>query len=164
MATSQGGLSRAELRTWLRFTSGVFALFQALDKQLREESGVSLDDFGLLRPLWAAPDSVLNMSDLADQLSFSPSRLSHAVQRMEDKGWAQREPSSEDKRAKRVRLTPAGRAVFTGAWPGHAQQVRDLLLSQLDDDERETFEDTFRRIRSAARDPHPATDSTSTHP
>ena len=157
MGSSRDGLSRAELRTWRRFTSGVFALFQALDRQLRRDSGLSLDDFGVLRPLWAAPNSALKMKDLADQLSFSPSRLSHAVQRMETKGWVQRESTTDDKRVRTVRLTPAGEAIFADAWPGHARLIRELLLTQLDDAERQMFENTFSKIRRAARNPDPRT-------
>ena len=42
--TSSRGLTRAELRTWRRLLTGISALFQALDRQLRDEAGVSLFD------------------------------------------------------------------------------------------------------------------------
>ena len=151
MAEPTRGLSRSELRTWRRFTSGVVALLQVLDRDLRDDIGVSLDDFGVLRPLWASPESVVPMSVLADQLAFSPSRLSHTVRRLEDKGWVRREPSSEDKRVKLVRLTSSGEALFADAWPRHAQLIRELFLSQLDDHERNVTEETFAKVRKAAR-------------
>lgn len=155
MVSTRSGLTRTELRTWRRFTSGVSALLEALDRQLRDDSGLSLDDFEVLRPLWATPDSALRMSDLADQLSYSPSRLSHAVQRMEDKGWVEKESSPDDRRVRMVRLTSAGNRLFADAWPGHSQMIRELLLTQLDDHERQVFEDTFSKIRRSARHSHP---------
>ena len=152
MTRSKDGLTRSELRTWKRLTSATAALFQALDQELRSDTGVSLDDFAVLRPLWAAPETPLRMSELADQLSFSPSRLSHAIKRMEEKGWVRRESSSDDGRVRLVRLTPAGLDVFHRAWPGHAQMIRALFLDQLDDHEREVLERGFSKIRRAARD------------
>ena len=149
MDSTKEGLTRAELRTWKGFLSGVSALFDALDRDLRDTAGMSLDDFGLLRPLWASPNSALSMSELGDQLAFSPSRLSHAVQRMEANGWVTKERSTEDKRVKLVRLTPKGRNVFREAWPRHAQLVRELFLDQLE--QREAIIHAFTMVRRAAR-------------
>lgn len=149
--SSEEGLSRAELRTWRRFTSGTFALLGALDRDLRDRTGMSLDDFGVLRFLWSAPDSALRMTDLADEMAFSASRLSHAVQRMEDKGWVRREPSPDDRRVRLVLLTSEGRATFEAAWPEHAALIRELFLDQLDDERRTAIVDVFTRVNRAVR-------------
>ena len=144
-------LSRAELRTWRRFLNGVSGLFLALDRDLRDNSGLSLDDFGLLRPLWESRDAALTMSELADELGFSPSRTSHAVERMEAKGWVTREPSPDDGRAKLVKLTPAGTEVFREVWPQHAHLVRQLFLAQMTPEERATLAAVFARVSKASR-------------
>lgn len=144
-------LSRAELRTWRRFLNGVSALFRTLDRDLRDNSGVSLDDFGLLRPLWESRDAVLTMTELADELDFSPSRTTHAVQRMEAKGWVTREPSPDDGRVKLVKLTPTGAEIFREAWPHHAHLVRELFLAQMSVEERATLAAVFARVSKASR-------------
>jgi DNA-binding MarR family transcriptional regulator len=151
METPREGLSLSELRTWRRFTKGVFSLLNVLDRQLRADAGISFDDFGILRPLWASPEGSVRMSELAESLSFSPSRLSHAVQRLEDKGWVVRERASDDGRSKLVRLTPTGQHVFRDAWPGHSHLIRTLLLDQLDGPSRAVITDALTRVDSAAR-------------
>lgn len=152
------GLSRAELRTWRRFLNGVSGLFRALDRDLRDNSGVSLDDFGLLRPLWESRDAALTMSELADELGFSASRTSHAVERMEARGWVTREPGANDKRVKLVKLTPAGTEVFQEVWPHHALLVRELFLAQMTPEERATLAAVFARVSEASRSQHRETD------
>lgn len=151
MAAETTGLTRAELRIWRRFLNGVSGLFRALDRDLRDNSGVSLDDFGLLRPLWESRDSALTMSQLADELGFSPSRTSHAVERMEAKGWVTREPSPDDGRVKLVKLTPAGTEIFHEVWPDHANLVRELFLAQMTSEERATLVAVFARVSEASR-------------
>ena len=151
MSTTGRGLSRRDLATWVRFTSGLSALIQALDCRLRDESGLSVDDFGVLRAVWAAPKSGIPMSELADELSFSVSRLTHVMQRMESKGWVQRRTLDEDKRVKMVSLTDKGRQRFRDAWPSHAEAIRELFLDQLTDDDRISIENTFSRIRKNLR-------------
>lgn len=145
------GLSRAELRTWRRFLNGVSGLFRALDRDLRDNSDVSLDDFGLLRPLWESRDAALSMSELADELGFSPSRTSHAVERMAARGWVTTEPSAKDGRVKLVKLTPAGTEVFQEVWPRHAHLVRELFLAQMTPEERATLASVFARVGKASR-------------
>ena len=91
------------------------------------------------------------MSELADELSFSVSRLTHVIQRMESKGWVQRRTPDEDKRVKMVSLTDKGRQRFGDAWPSHAEAIRELFLDQLTDDDRISIENTFSRIRKNLR-------------
>ena len=146
MGASNGQLNRAELRKWVQFLSGTRSLFQALDQRLRQECGLSMDDFEVLAAIQWAPDP--KMGDLAHLVSFSPSRLTNVIQRMEANGWVERETTSDDKRVKVVSLTRSGKRVLDDAWPSHAQVVRELFLDQLDEDS-ETFIDTFRRIRKA---------------
>lgn len=124
------------------------SLSQALDRRLRDQAGLSLSDFEVLAAIQRSPE--IRMSDLAEMVSFSPSRLSHVVRRMEARGWVEACASPTDKRSKIVRLTQAGRGVLDRAWPPHARAIRDLFLDQITEDAREAFDDTLRRIRKAA--------------
>ena len=128
---------------------GTRSLFQALDRRLRDECGLSMDDFDVLAAIQRSSDS--KMSDLAADLSFSPSRLTNVIQRMEHNGWVERQATSEDKRVKTLSLTTAGRRVLDEAWPRNAQAIRELFLDQVTDEDRRILDDTFTRIRKAAR-------------
>ena len=103
-------------------------MFNALDRQLRDESGMSHDDYQILSRLHRAPGRALRMSELAADVGFSPSRLSHAVRRMEEEGWIERTPSEIDRRGTEARLTDVGARVVEDASPGHLALVRRLTF------------------------------------
>ena len=77
------------------------------------------------------------MGDLADFLQFSPSRMSHAVSRMERDGWVLRRRCQSDGRGQEAMLTARGRAALEQAAPGHVREVRRLFIDQLSPEERE---------------------------
>jgi DNA-binding MarR family transcriptional regulator len=144
------GLTMSELRTWRRVGTGLSRLMSALDRQLRDESGLSADDFGILATLSATPGDALRMTELADRLSFSPSRLSHAVGRMEEFGWVVREDTPADRRGRLAHLTPEGERILRAAWPGHATLIRELLIDPLEPGQFEELDAIFVRISRAA--------------
>ena len=128
---------------------GTRSLFHALDRRLRDESGLSMDDFEVLAAIQRRTH--VRMNDLAGDLSYSPSRLTHVIQRMEDRGWVERKPATADKRAKTLTLTAVGQDTLDAAWPRHAEAIRGLFLAQLDDEHRQAIETAFTRIRAATR-------------
>lgn len=121
-------LNRSELRSWLTLMTGIQSLLDALDRQLREDSGISHDDYRMLGSLYRAPGRVKRMSDLAREMSFSPSRLTHAASRLESHGWVARSRSGEDGRGVEIRLTDAGAAKAREASQGHLELVRQLVF------------------------------------
>jgi DNA-binding MarR family transcriptional regulator len=144
-------LNRRELKSWRRFIAGTGALLGALDRQLRDDSGLSLDYFGVLSHLSQSPGTSMRMTELAEALSFSASRLSHAVASMERNGWVERTSSPDDGRVRVASLTESGARILQEAWPGHAGAIRRLLLDHLDDAELSVLSDAFTRIDQAAR-------------
>jgi len=150
MADSQRtGLTMAELRTWRRVISGFGRLTRALDRQLRDDTGLSLDDFGILSVLASTPGNTMRMAELADRLSFSPSRLSHAIERMERQGWVVRERSSNDRRGRVAHLTSHGDGILRAAWPEHAALIRHLVFDPLSAEQLEEFEAILSLISRA---------------
>ena len=71
------------------------------------------------------------MSELADATRSSRSRLSHAVARLEERGWLKRVECATDKRGQVAVLTDAGYAALVDAAPGHVEAVRKLMIDQL---------------------------------
>jgi DNA-binding MarR family transcriptional regulator len=62
---------------------------------------------------------------------YSPSRLSHAVARLESEGWVRRERHPDDRRTTIAQLTDEGMAVVKAAAPGHVAEVRRILFDVL---------------------------------
>ena len=71
------------------------------------------------------------MSRLASVTNASPSKLSHAARKLEERGYLEREPDPDDGRCIRAVLTPRGRHVVVTTAPGHVAAVRELFLDPL---------------------------------
>jgi DNA-binding MarR family transcriptional regulator len=124
-----------EQRTWRAFFAASQLLFDRLDRELQRDAGIPHTYFEILVRLSEAPDRHLRMSDLARHTRSSRSRLSHAVARLEERGWVVRRDCDTDKRGQLAALTDAGMAALTAAAPGHVAGVRAHLFDQLTADQ-----------------------------
>ncbi|PRY17992.1 MarR family winged helix-turn-helix transcriptional regulator [Kineococcus rhizosphaerae] len=124
-------LDEAEQATWRTFLSTVQLLLDRFDRQLQHDSGIVLTYYEMLVRLSEAPERSLRMSELAESSLSSRSRVSHAVARMEERGWVRRQSCPTDGRGFIAVLTDAGHEALAAAAPGHVETVRDALFDQL---------------------------------
>lgn len=117
--------------TWRTFLSTMQLLLDRFDRQLQQDSGIVLTYYEMLVRLSEAPDRSLRMSELAESSLSSRSRVSHAVARMEERGWVRREACPTDGRGYLAVLTDEGFAALAQAAPGHVETVRRDLFDQL---------------------------------
>ena len=125
-------LDEAEMQAWLRLLRVVMLLPGALDRQLRQDAGLTHASYMVLACLSDAPDRSMRMSELARMTATSQSRLSHSVAALEQRGWVQRRPCPQDKRGQLAQLTDAGVQVLVDTAPGHVAKVRSLVFDGLD--------------------------------
>jgi len=128
-------LTEPQQRQWRAFRDGTALLFDVLARELDDGSGLSLGEYEVLVRLSEAPGHALRMSELADDLAHSRSRLTHTVARMERDGIVRREPARDDARGVNCVLTERGWRVLVAAAPGHVESVRAHLVDVLDDDQ-----------------------------
>jgi DNA-binding MarR family transcriptional regulator len=143
-------LDEAEMAAWLPLVRLVTLLPQRLDGQLREDAGIGHVYYQILAMLSQARDEHLRMSELAGLTAISPSRLSHAVAALEDRGWVTRCPAATDRRGQLTRLTPAGRAAVEQIAPGHVAEVRRLVFDRLTSDEVDQLTGIAAKLLDAA--------------
>ena len=124
-------LSADEQRAWRAFLAATQTLFSAVETQLQRASGIPLGYYEILVRLSEAEDRSLRMSKLAEVSTSSKSRLSHAVARLEERGWVERLDCETDRRGQVARLTDAGFKVLAAAAPAHVEQVRLSLFDRL---------------------------------
>lgn len=117
-----------------------------LNRQLQDDSGLSLADYDVLVPLSEAGDGRLRVYELASWLGWEQSRLSHQVARMQRRGLVDREECRSDRRGAFVVLTASGRAAIESAAPGHADTVRRLLFEDLTPGQVATLAAVARRV------------------
>ena len=106
-------------------------LFDALDRQLQRDSGIPHAYYEILVRLSETECRSMRMSELADATRSSRSRLSHAVARLEERGWLKRVDCATDKRGQVAILTDKGFAALVDAAPGHVETVRRHVIDQL---------------------------------
>jgi DNA-binding MarR family transcriptional regulator len=129
--TTTRWLTAEEQRVWRQFLTACQSLFGAIDGQLLRDSGLPHGYYEILVHLSEAPDRALRMSQLAAASTFSKSRLSHAVSRLEERGIVVRVDCATDRRGQIAQLTDEGLAVLEAAAPGHVEQVRRSLIDAL---------------------------------
>lgn len=115
-------------RRWLRLNAELPAV---LHRELQADAGLSLSDFEVLVKLTDVPDGRVRVTDLARELNWERSRVSHHVTRMERRGLVERSECRDDGRGAWVVLTEQGRCAIERAAPGHAATVRRLIFDNL---------------------------------
>lgn len=124
-------LTSDELRAWMALNAMTETLPAALEAQLKRDSGLNLFDYYVLAALSEAPGRTLGMSHLALMAQGSPSRLSHAVGRLEKQGWVVRRPDPDDGRLTEASITAAGMRKIRSAAPAHVREARRLVVDRL---------------------------------
>jgi DNA-binding MarR family transcriptional regulator len=128
-------LTAEQERVWRNWVAANVQLPTALHRQLQNDSDLSLQDFEVLVYLTDTEEGRLRVSDLARELQWERSRLSHHVKRMAARELVCREGCTEDGRGAFVVITPRGRRAIEQAAPGHARTVRSLVFDSLTEDE-----------------------------
>jgi DNA-binding MarR family transcriptional regulator len=124
-------LDADEQRAWRAYMYSWMLLEDRLDRELTREAGISHAYYEILVQLSETEGRALRMSELAERCLSSRSRLSHAVSRLEERGWVRRQVCAEDGRGQLAVLTDEGFAALAAAAPIHVESVRAHLFDQL---------------------------------
>ncbi len=120
-------LTPDQQRVWRLYLLGSARIDQYLDEDLRT-FGIDLAEYEILVCLSESENWQLRMSDLADQVHQSRSRLSHAITRLGKNGLVTRRRSKADRRGVYARLTDKGFNLLKQAAPHHVEAVRRILV------------------------------------
>ncbi|KAA9393309.1 MarR family transcriptional regulator [Kocuria coralli] len=124
-------LSPEEHEAWLALISVMFKTPGTIERQLLEDSQLSLAEYLVLAILSEAPDRQCRMSDLATATFTAQSRLSRIVTRLEAQKLIERSGNTADKRIVVAMLTDAGMARVEAAAPQHVTHVRNAIFDRL---------------------------------
>jgi DNA-binding MarR family transcriptional regulator len=124
-------LDAEEQRAWRAWLYSTQLLQDRLERELMRATGIPHAYYEILVQLSETPDRRMRMSELADRCLSSRSRLSHAVSRLEERGWVRRQVCAEDGRGLLAVLTDEGFAALEAAAPVHVEGVRTHLFDQL---------------------------------
>ena len=124
-------LDEDQLDAWKKFVAVVELLPGVLDSQLQRDAELSHFEYFVLAMLSEAPNHTLRMTGLASATNATLPRLSHVASRLEKKGFVERKPCKEDKRATNAHLTDAGWEKVVATAPGHVNTVRENVIDPL---------------------------------
>jgi len=118
-------------RAWTAFMRAQLRMNYEMNRQLQSDAGLSLSDYDVLAALSRAPDGRMQVTDLAAELAWERSRVSHQLRRMGERGLTERRPSTVDGRATDAQLTKKGHDAIAQAAPAHVDLVRRLFFDPL---------------------------------
>jgi len=142
-------LSNDEQCTWRTYLRMSSLLPAALNRELQQDSGLTLPEYEVLVQLSETPRHRLRPFQICEALNWEQSRLSHQLTRMERRGLVSRHECEADGRGAFIELTAAGADAIAGAAPRHVAAVRRLVFDRLSDAQRVAFEDACAAIVTA---------------
>ena len=144
-------LTDAQTNAWRSLVLAAHSLEGALDRQSRRDGGIPHSHYKLLVLMYEVGEPGIPMSVLADQLQYSPSRLTHALASLERSGWARRERSAADGRIQLASITESGAAVVRAVTPGQVREVREPVVAGLSAEELALLTRVGERISASLR-------------
>lgn len=154
-----GGMERQELTE--RELSAWRAIFQMqellrnrIEQQLQATSGLSNADYSVLALLSEAPGGRMRAYELGQAAGWEKSRLHHQLTRMCARGLITREPHGS--RGIDAAITVKGLAVIKEAVPGHAREVRRLLIDRLSPSQLDQLSELATTILNGLQADQPA--------
>ncbi|HEY3685017.1 MAG TPA: MarR family transcriptional regulator [Streptosporangiaceae bacterium] len=149
-------LNDDEQRTWRAFLSASQLLIDQLDRELQRDADMPHAYFTILVVLSESPGRKLRMGELAELTWSSASRLSHAVTRLEQRGWVRRAECASDKRGHLAEITDLGMRVLEAAAEDHVTGVRAHLFDLLTDEQAARLREISEVILGHLGEHHPA--------
>ena len=144
-------LTHEQQRAWRAYVEAIRLLQDTLDAQLQADADMPHAYYEILVRLSDAPDRRLRMTELATGTQSSRSRVSHAVTRLEERGWVRRAPCPSDRRGQLAVLTDEGFAALAAAAPGHVARVREAVIDPLTTEQLRALADASTAIAAAIR-------------
>ncbi|GAA4414123.1 MarR family transcriptional regulator [Actinokineospora soli] len=135
-----------EQRAWRGYLHMQARLSARLNRQLQDDSGLSLADFAVLVELSEVPGGRTRVLALADKLQWEKSRLSHQLNRMRGRGLVDRQECPNDRRGAFVALTEQGRETIEAAAPRHVETVREYLFDLITPEQVAALSDIADRV------------------
>jgi len=148
---------------WDAFSHAGDRVRDALERRVQNSSGMPPSYFELLIQLRYAPGRRLRMSELAAATSSKPSRITHAVNRLEQAGWITRDSHPTDGRGSTATLTDKGSQAMDAARPEFTRVVREHVLAPLTPVEQHQLRVLCEKILASFSDTDHADDAPSAH-
>ncbi|WP_298090921.1 MarR family transcriptional regulator [uncultured Sphingomonas sp.] len=131
----------------LRDLARVYLMAHRLTDRAMTAQGASFSRTRLLL-LIQAGNGRARAADIAEVFTMAPRSVTDAVDGLERDGLVQRMPDPEDRRVKRLRITPAGERAILASEPMRVALTERLFVA-FDDDDREKLDSLLQKLLAA---------------
>ena len=137
------------LRLWLRMLTCTQLIETDVRAHLREQFDTTLPRFDLLAQLERAPEG-LKMNELSRRMMVTGGNVTGITDQLVSEGLVERVAVPGDRRAFRVKLTPAGKKQFSNMAQQHEAWIVDAF-SSLNDKEVATLHRLLGKVKAHTR-------------
>jgi len=111
-------------KLWIALARCHRALVLSVERSIAGLS-LCLSDFMVLEAL--LHKGPLTISEIQAKVLLASGSMTAAVDRVESRGLLVRQPTAKDRRARLLKLTPAGRRLIEGAFTEHARHLEQAM-------------------------------------
>jgi DNA-binding MarR family transcriptional regulator len=122
-------------------------LVPALDKTVQGQTSLPLSWYDVLLELATEPEGRLRMSDLAERVVLSRTRVSRLVDELVVRGLISKEEHPEDRRSAYAVITKTGLAEFRAAAPSYLRAIETQFAANLTDEDLVLLARVLSKIR-----------------
>lgn len=141
-------MDNSGVRLWLVLMKAHETLRQHAECHIHR-LGIGFSDFAVLEVLLHKGPTPVNT--IGSMVRLTSGSITTAVDRMEQKGLVERRSDPEDRRARVVHLTPAGRKLISCAFADH-EKAMDRATSGLTPEERGQATELLKKLGLAAQE------------
>jgi DNA-binding MarR family transcriptional regulator len=126
-----------------------YGLNQAFRRRIAHTE-VTPDQYTVLRIVLEGDQRGMTQTQLSQTMSSDPNTVASLLDRMEKSGWIQRRAHDQDRRARLIRIRPAGKKKYLEV-RRLAVALQTQVLAVLDQAEREPFLEQLAKVADACR-------------
>lgn len=147
-------MNELDSEAWRAFHKIGTTLLPHLGRQITNHSGITSAEYVVLLTLFELKVSSISLNNLATELGWEISRISHQIKRMEENGFVKKSRNEKDHRSFDVSITRAGKEIITAAVPLQSQEINHCFSSTLTQKQKTTLIEISNAISRHMRDYH----------
>ncbi|MBC7526727.1 MAG: MarR family transcriptional regulator [Chthonomonadaceae bacterium] len=146
-------LTESERLAWKASYLAFSRMIRKVETDMEAEGCGTYGDYDVLYCLYKSPEKRSRLSDLAREVTISPSGLTRQVDRLVKQGWVERLHGEEDRREVYAVLTPSGEAQMNRGWEIYADSIARYFVANTNEGEREGIRNASEKILAGLETP-----------
>jgi DNA-binding MarR family transcriptional regulator len=134
------------LEAWVSFLRAHAAITRALNADLLNQHGLTLNDYEVLLHLSRSEHGMMRRVDLAESILLTASGITRLLDGLERAGYVEKASCSEDARVSYAKVTESGRAKLREAGETHLAGIDELFIGRFSKGELSSLAELLGRL------------------